>query len=392
MLPSIQSETAVTRFDWLAIGGIALAFRLALWATEGVRVVGDASYWVTRCDDLLIAEHILSSDVLYSGFFLPYCGFVHLPGGTTERWILVQIVLSSASCILLYQVGRRLVNRGAGIVAGTALALTYQGFHYVTRPQSEAYFTVVAVVALWALVVYRNEPSMSNRLLALGCLALLSFTRPNGVALVAGYLLLDLVVGNAEYRLNLLSSRAPVLLVLALFAALAFARFRGALLGDFLPVASWTRGIIVTGHVTYEYSPRAANGALTFVLFNLHHVLAMAALRALWFFVPVLSGWSLPHIVINLLTVAPLTAAAVISLPTIVRRRPDIATVCVPPIAMTLLVVMLIFVPGPRKYLGPVIAVYGILAGYLVTEHPLFAPARERLSRYIDRGSSAART
>jgi len=83
---------------------------------------------------------------------------------------------------------------------------------------------------------------------------------------------------------------------------------------------------------------------------------------------------------VNLLTLAPLTICALIAIPHAVRERPEVARICIPPIVMVVAIVMVLWVPGPRKFLGPIIAVYGLLTGYLFTEHPLTEPIRRIVS------------
>jgi 4-amino-4-deoxy-L-arabinose transferase-like glycosyltransferase len=373
------TDRQYTIFDWILVGGLALAFRLAFWFFEGTEVIGDSNKFLRECVNFSLVHHVTTKDLIYSGFFFPYCGFINLPGGTIDGWIAIQVFLSAVSCVLLYDIGRRLMNRYAGLIAGVALAVTWQGFHYIHRPQSQVFFTVIVVTTLWLLVRYRSEPTRRNRHLAFGAMGYMAFTRPNGVAFVAGFALLDFVFRQPRYRLDLFFSRLVNGVVFGVVGILALLRLQVFSSNTFLPIQFWSRRVIVTGHIQYPYALQEVPTALSYIVSNGHHIVAMAVLRLVWFLIPILPGWSLSHILLNLLTLAPLTVCAVVAIPHVIREETEIAKICLPPLAMTLLIVMLLWVPGPRKFLGPIIAIYGLLTGYLLTEHPLTQPLRSTL-------------
>jgi len=364
--------------DWLVIGLVALGLRYSYWIVDGTRVVGDSTGYLRICNQGNFIEILSTHEVVYIGFTYPYCAFLGLPGGTIDGWIAIQIVLSAASCVVLYEIGRSLMNRYAGIVAGLALAVTYQGFHYINRPQTQVFFTVVFVGTLWALTKYLAEPSRKTRVLALGTMSYMAITRPNGVAYAVGFFLLDLLFRNPRHRLNLFFSRAVNLAVMGVLTVLGSMKL--FLARDlFLPILFWKRRVIVTGHLRYPFELQESASNVLFVLLNIHHIVAMAVLRGVWFFIPILPGWSTPHVLVNLVTLAPLTLGGLLAIPHVIRHEKRIAKLCLPPLVMVLLIVMALWVPGPRKFLGPIIAVYGLLTGYLLTEHPYMEPLRSYL-------------
>jgi len=378
------SKSRARYLDWLLIGGVALLIRIAFWYVEGTRVVGDATGFLRRCTDFSLAQQLTTEYLVYSGFSFPYCAFLQLPGASVDAWIGLQVLLSAISCVVLYEIGQTLINRPAGLVAGLSLGLTWQGFHYITRPQTQVFFTVVFVFTLWTLVQYRTAPSRSTRLLALGSMGYMAISRPNGVAYVAGFVLIDLVFRDPKYRLDLFFSRTVNAIGFGIVGILGFIKLYTAK-SVFLPFYFWSREIIVTGHISYPFALQDTPNGLAFLFLNIHHIIAMGILKIIWFLIPILPDWSLGHILLNLVTLAPLTVGALLTIPHVVREETEIAKICIPPLVMVLCIVMVLWVPGPRKFLGPIIAVYGLLTGYLLTEHPLTEPIRRQLSVRLDR-------
>lgn len=355
------------QLDWAAIFLVAIAARLAYWFVSGTRVVGDANGALRFCEMASIGELVAyQHTVVYSGFQLPYCGFLSATGGFVDGWVILQVVLSALSCVLLYETGRLLVDRTAGLVAGFSFALVWEVFHWVVRPMSEPIFTIVAVVVLWRLAVYETNPTGRNRALAAGVLLYLALTRPNGLPIVAGYLLWDTLFESDESRLGVFPRRSINVALIGLLGVLAVYRLLDD--GAFLPVQRWARGLVVTGHVYYDYTPVATESALSFVLFNVHHIVIISALRVAWFFSPVLPGWSTPHVVLSLVTLLPLILGGLVGSYSVFREERVLFKLWVTPVVMIVLTAMLLWVAGSRNFLGPAVASFALLSGYLVSD------------------------
>lgn len=359
-------RTVETRLlDWTGIFFLALAARLAYWFAAGTRVVGDAKGALRFCEMMSIGELVAYKHTLvYSGFQLPYCGFLSATGGFVDGWVMLQIGLSALSCVLLYETGRILIDRPAGLVAGLSFALVWEVFHWVVRPMSEPVFTIVAVVVLWRLALYESNPSKRNRAIAAGTLLYLAITRPNGLPIVAGYLLWDTLYKSDESRLGVFPRRSINVALIGLLGVLAIYRLLDD--GALLPIQRWSRGLVVTGHVYYDYTPVATESPLSFLLYNLHHVLIISVLRVAWFFSPILPGWSTPHVALSMITLFPLTLGGLVGSYKVFRKDKVLFRMWVTPIVMIVLTALLLWVAGSRNFLGPAVACFSLLTGYLV--------------------------
>lgn len=365
-------DEASTR-DAAGIFLVAVALRAWVWADVGTHVVRDATRYVTWCNELSAGTLFGTRALVYSGYWLPYCGWLKATGGYVHGWVGVQIVLSALACVLVYATGRRLAGRSAGLVAGGALALQWEVYRWAVRPQSEFMLTVAVALALWRLAHYHTAPTTRNRLLALGSLGFVALVRPNGLPIVGAYLLYDLLPASSDHRLNLgFPAKVNLGIVGALVAAIAYRLQFGWAKGGML--YHWREGIVVTPErVVYSYDPAAASGVLDFFVANAEHVVAIVVLRGLWFFSPVIPGWSSGHAIRALLTLAPLTILAALGVRAAIRREEwDLIALWATPLAAIVVTAMGIWVAGWRNFLGPAVVCYALFAGYYVslTEWP----------------------
>ncbi|ELZ20299.1 hypothetical protein C475_21037 [Halosimplex carlsbadense 2-9-1] len=352
---------------------IALGLRGWMWAQTGTHVVRDATRYVAWCNELSAGTLFGSRALAYSGYWLPYCGWLKATGEWVHGWVGVQVVLSALACVLVYATGRHLAGRSAGIVAGVALALQWEVYRWVVRPQSEFMLTFALALALWRLAHYHTTPTTRNRLFALGSLGLVALVRPNGLPIVGAYLLYDLLPATSDRRLNLgFPAKVNLGIVGVLAAAIAYRLQFGWAKGSML--YHWREGIIVTPErVVYGYDPATASGVLDFFVANAEHVVAIAVLRGLWFFSPVMPGWSSGHTVRTVLTLTPLLILAALGVRAAIRREEwDLLALWATPLAAVVVTAMGIWVAGWRNFLGPAVVVYSLFAGYYVslTEWP----------------------
>jgi hypothetical protein len=354
--------------DAAAVFLVALALRSWVWADMGTHVVRDGTRYLTWCNDLSAGTLLGTRAVAYSGYWLPYCGWLRATGEWVHGWVGVQVILSALAPVLVYAAGRRLVGRSAGLVAGGALALQWEVYRWAARPQSEFVLTFALALALWRLAHYHTTPTTRNRLLALGSLGFVALTRPNGLPIVGAYLLYDLLPADSDHRLNLgFPAKVNLGIVGALAAGIAYRLQFGWAKGSML--YHWREGIIVTPErVVYGYEPAAASGVVDFFVANAAHVVAIAVLRGLWFFSPVMPGWSPSHALKGSLTLVPLMALAALGVRAAVRREEwDLLALWATPLAAVVLTAMGIWVAGWRNFLGPAVVVYALFAGYYVS-------------------------
>jgi len=360
-------DEASTR-DAALIFLIALALRGWVWARIGTHVVRDATRYVAWCTEFSAGTLFGTRALAYSGYWLPYCGWLNATGEWVHGWVGVQVVLSALACVLVYATGRHLVSRSAGIVAGVALAVQWEVYRWVVRPQSEFMLTFALALALWRLAHYHTTATTRNRLLALGSLGFVALVRPNGLPIVGAYLLYDLLPATSDHRLGLgFPATVNLGIVGALAAAIAYRLQFGWAKGSML--YHWREGIIVTPErVVYGYDPAAASGVLDFFVANAEHVVAIAVLRGLWFFSPVMPGWSSGHATRAVLTLTPLLVLAALGVRAAIRREEwDLLALWATPLVAVVVTAMGIWVAGWRNFLGPAVVCYALFAGYYVS-------------------------
>lgn len=364
---SVPDEDVIK--DATAVFVVALSLRAWTWADVGTRVLRDATRYVTWCSELSLGTLFGTRALAYAGYWLPYCGWLRASGGSVRGWIGIQVVLSALVCVLVYTTGRHLVDRTAGLVAGTVLAFQWEVFRWATRPQSEFMLTFAVALALWRLGHYHRTPTRRNRLLTLGSLGFVALVRPNGLPIVGAYLLYDLFPSGSDRRLNI-GFPAPVTacllgtIVAAIGYRLQFGWARGSALFH------WRNGIVITpDRFVYAYTPESATGVVDFFLANAEHVVAIATLRGVWFFSPLMPGWSASHALKTGLTLTPLTLLAMLGLWTAVRQRTwDLLVLWGTTLAAVVATAMAIWVAGWRNFLGPAVVVYSLFAGYYVSQ------------------------
>lgn len=345
----------------------ALLLRLDQWFTWGPRVVRDGHRYVEWCSSLSVETVFGSRALLYTGYWIPYCGWLKATGGYVDGWVALQVVLSAVTCVFVYQAGSAFVGRWTGVVAGGAFVFQYEVYRWVTRAQSEFAMAFVFALALWQLARYHESPSRRNRLLALGALGWVAITRPNGLPIVAGYFAYDLFPSSSERRLDLTFSAPVNFGVLGTTVALMAYRLQfGWAEGSAL--AHWKLGTVITpDRLVYEYTPRPGEG-LAFFVANAEHVVSIAVLRAVWFFSPVMPGFSTRHAVIATLSLGPLLVGTVLGIRTALARDRRLLVFWGTPLAMLVLTSVATWVPGWRNFLGPAAVVYALFTGYYVSE------------------------
>ncbi|WP_436926478.1 glycosyltransferase family 39 protein [Halosimplex amylolyticum] len=354
--------------DATAIFLVALVLRGWVWSNTGTMVVRDATRYLAWCNEFSLGTLFGTRALVYSGYWLPYCGWLRATGEYVHGWVGVQIGLSALSCVLVYATGRHLVGRSAGLVAGGALAVQWEVYRWAARPQSEFMLTFAVALALWRLAHYHTTPTTRNRLLALGTLGFAALVRPNGLPIVAAYLLYDLLPATSDHRLNLgFPAKINLALVGGLVAAIAYRLQFGWARGSML--FHWREGIVITpDRFVYDYAPAPASGVVDFFVANAEHVVAIATLRGLWFFSPIMPGWSESHALRAMVTLGPLFVLAVLGIhAAVVREQWDLLVLWVTPLVAVVVTAMGIWVAGWRNFLGPAVVVYALFAGYYVS-------------------------
>ncbi|WP_135363023.1 glycosyltransferase family 39 protein [Halosimplex halophilum] len=347
---------------------VALALRAWLWSRTGSLVVRDAHRYIEWCGQLSASTLFGSRALVYSGYWLPYCGWLRATGEFVDGWVALQVVLSALACVLVCETARLLVDARAGLVAGLLLAVQWEVYKWVVRPQSEFMLAFAVALALWRLTAYHLSATRRNRVLALAALGFVALVRPNGLVIVLGYLAYDFLPASSGRRLNLFFP-APVNVALAgALGSFALYRLSFGLYHGNTVLSPWKEGVVITPErFVYDYTPAPADGVVEFLVRNAEHVVAIAGLRGLWFFAPVLPGWSVAHAVKTGVTLTPLTVLGLLGVYRAARTDRELLVLWGTPLAMVVLTAMAVWVAGWRNFLGPAAVVYALFAGYFVS-------------------------
>lgn len=372
-------SSSVDSGDRLLQGGLFVVSTLAsvaYWAMEDfrARTLGDADWAITICDAAATDPSILLrsfGEVTRLAFLVPFCGAYHATGQRLWVWVLVQIALYATGVVMLYRIGREVQGPTTGIVAAVGAALLWETFRFTRRTQSDTVFIVALVFAVYALT--RRVNGDGGRVPVFVGFGLVALTRPVGLAVVLGWVTLAALPEESRFHLPVGLDRrlvaASVLVIVTAMYSSGMVSLTGGL--DFNLHWFWERGIVVT-HTTeptyhYGFTPRPSDDLLTFVLFNLDHLIIMGLLRVAWVFVPVLSRWSTFHILVNVVTVTPVVLLGLLGVYDAVdaRDRKPLVLWFVP-LLMLLGVIAVTWLDGGFNYRAPISVLLALFAGYAI--------------------------
>lgn len=279
--------------------------------------------------------------------------------------ILVQILLSSLACVLVFYTGYRQTNLVGGLVAGIGLAVLMEGFAWTTRILADSMLVFVLTTAVWALSRYYDAPSR-RRLLVVYCIfSYLAITRPFGAPLVVGFLGYDLFFRRSADRARIVPFPQVILtLVILLLPLLTYIALEVIGFGI---VSRWEEGILLAADSTfprYPYTPRGGETLFSFIILNIDHLIIMGVLKIIVFFLPFVPRFSTLHIVINLFTYVPLFALGFWGIWKAARDRDPQLWFCVTPITVVVTIVAATFVDYSWGFRAPVGPLFALLAGY----------------------------
>jgi len=227
------------------VGLLALLVRVAFVLDFAPRPLFDSNLATGTDMEFLVgwARRIAGGDLLGRGTgpfwwapWFPYTlggGFAILGQGNLVGAALAQAVLGALTCSLVYLLGRRLLDEGAGLVAGLLAAAYGPAIFYTGIFLSTTLEVFLAVAILLAVTVARARPTPRRWLGAgivagLGCLA-----RPNFLLGVAAFgILLPVLLRRPDARPDWnLVRRAGVAFALGAVLAIAPATARNWVVG-----------------------------------------------------------------------------------------------------------------------------------------------------------------
>ncbi|QLH76855.1 glycosyltransferase family 39 protein [Halosimplex rubrum] len=356
---------------------IATAIRATYWQMSGDKIVPSSETFLSLCEPLpadFSGFFAILSDfgpywTLFSGYWVPMCGVYKVAGGSVTAVVLWQIFLSAATCVLIFDLGRRYFTPLAGLIAGLFMAGMLDNFAWTTRLLSDVMFTFLITLSLWQLHRYRTHRSRANQFILAGILLWLALTKPQGLPVVVVWLTFDLLPRRYDLGYDIIPYRrvsallAGVLMVPLLAITIPWGLEQG--------IKSWRDGLLVQFDptFTYEYVPRAATGAVEFLLVNIDYMIIMAALKTILFYLPVVGRFSLLHNAINMVTLLPVTLFGFAGFVKLIRNRKHVARDLGVPVIVLTAIVAATFIDYSWGYRPPVIPSLALATGYLLTEN-----------------------
>jgi 4-amino-4-deoxy-L-arabinose transferase-like glycosyltransferase len=138
--------------------------------------------------------------------------FVYRLGGNNLAVELLQCLFHTGTCLLAFDLGRRLYNVRTGLLAGLLCALHPMLLRYVADLHMETDLTLLCTLTVWCAVRFHDEPSVPNGIL-LGAVGMIA-------TLTKGVMLPYLVIYGAIWFVRLLRAHQPVRSVVAMFATM----------------------------------------------------------------------------------------------------------------------------------------------------------------------------
>jgi 4-amino-4-deoxy-L-arabinose transferase-like glycosyltransferase len=203
---------------------------------------------------LSIAENILSGEGFREGNLFAYrpplypyfiASLLLVFGGQLEAVFIVQAIIASIMCVLIYIIGAKSVSHRTGIIASILCAIYPHLIHYAGQLWSEQLFAFLAVLSFYLFIVSRNRDSIPLMVLMGVVLGFSILCREAGILLLIAYVVWILFSRNV--------SRSLVRRLLPLVLATC------------LTVLPWTvRNYLVFGTLV----PVSTNGGINFYIGN----------------------------------------------------------------------------------------------------------------------------
>lgn len=356
----------------------AVLVRLGNWFVMGTALGGDWKAYQQACHlwwsnpiGILTAK----KGVVYAGFTFPFCSITELPFTTVDTWVVIQILVSGLSVVLVYLTGASLMNRSAGTIAGIMLALLWDTFQWTTVLYSDAMFTFTIALALWVFTRYRQSGSRRVKIALLLSFGFVIITRPYGFPIVLGWIAYDIFPASRYVERPVFDTRLVGLTGIALTVlAVPFIVERYELF------ERWARGWTIINDQTYVYNlPVTQDTSLVgFLVGNHVHLVVLAIIKLVFFFLPFLPRHSTMHILINAVTFVPVYLLGMAGLYLAWRNEKELFRYLATPILVTLAITAITFVSWDFRYRAPLGPPIALLAGYSATQLSSRLPDRYR--------------
>jgi len=238
---------------------------------------------------------------------------------------------------------------------------------------SDSTFVFTLSLALWAFARYHTEQTRGARIFAWLSVIWMAITRPFGLPILGFWFVTDLLPSNSPFRTNLIKKRYFVGIVFAGALVLFLLSSRGKWVDSSLHLI-WSNGWVFFQSRSpiplpdLSFDPVEASNPYLFALYNADHLLVLAIVKTLAFFVP-----ALPHLTrntvsqLNLLVYTPVFFTSMAGFVRSARRRSRVFTTAGLPIVAITVVIAITFVTPFYRYRAPLGPLFAMLTGYLAS-------------------------
>jgi hypothetical protein len=149
----------------------------------GIRLGGDSQRYLAGADNLLSGLPLQGKQISYSGYVL-LIAFCRLTRAGLPGVIFIQLLFTAAAAVALYDLGRRLHGRLAGIIAAGLLIANPDIARWNVFILTDSLYISLIVLCVWCV----HTAALRKRywyILAAAVLAAAALVRPNGLFLLA---------------------------------------------------------------------------------------------------------------------------------------------------------------------------------------------------------------
>jgi hypothetical protein len=252
-----QENTAITwieghsTFILAAVICASLATNFAVLANHGVFLRGDSLRYVDRANRVFHHVEFSGKQGSYSGyiFFLVFLRYLHL---SSVGVVTVQICVSAAAGLALYELAKHLAGRMAGLLAAFLFLLNPDIFRWNLFVLTDALYIDFVILAWWA--IWKASGSLWAKTLSFAVVLFPSSIRPNGWPL-------PLIAVSYWILLQLKNRLAKLVLIAALFISFGYGlsrvRFFVSGIENESPLRALANRVIIWGY------PHPFEGATT---------------------------------------------------------------------------------------------------------------------------------
>lgn len=351
--------------DLIAALALLIAFlllNLAILIKDGIRIGGDSRRYLSGAQNLLQGLALQSSQTFYLGY-VAVIAFCQRTGIGLPGVIAIQLIFAALAAMALYDLGRRLHGRRAGLIAAALFVANPDIARWNAFILTDSLYISLVILSVWVVHTTALRRKRYWYVIAVALLIAAALVRLNGWVLMAVSVLylLSRVVSRKSLRWLAVSAVAITFISAAIAAARVFPTVNGR-----PPISTWSGGItgIPSWRVSMPPAPAPLEGtwaeALSYVAWHPLASLRLACARVAIELIHGRPSYSVKH---NLVLAAILPFLYLLALiGTKLNRERSLLNFIILVIAAHLTVVALTFADWDGRYLLYILPLIGLLS------------------------------